>query len=88
MAAAAAREGGGAGEEADVVNPIVFFDITLGGEFCDEKSPQFFFPFFLFISSPFSPLPSHPVVWEEDVCVCVCACVFLFFLLLLLILFK
>lgn len=23
----------GAGEEADVVNPIVFFDITLGGEF-------------------------------------------------------
>ena len=60
MAAAATREGGGAGEEADVVNPIVFFDITLGGEFFFmEKSPQFFFPFFLFISSPSHP---HPVV--------------------------
>lgn len=37
--AAATAEGAGttgaasAGEEADVVNPIVFFDITLGGEF-------------------------------------------------------
>lgn len=76
MAAAAAREGGGAGEEADVVNPIVFFDITLGGEFFDEKSPQFFFPFFLFISSP-----SHPptLSFEEDVCVCVCVFLFYFY---------
>lgn len=41
--AAATIEGAGAGasagEEADVVNPIVFFDITLGGEFFLMKTP-------------------------------------------------
>lgn len=41
--AAATIEGAGAGasagEEADVVNPIVFFDITLGGEFFLMKIP-------------------------------------------------
>lgn len=40
-------EGGAAGTgEADVVNPIVFFDITLGGEFF-----PFFTPF-LYIIPP------------------------------------
>lgn len=39
--AAATIEGAGASasEEADVVNPIVFFDITLGGEFFLMKIP-------------------------------------------------
>lgn len=48
--AAATREGGGAGEEADIVNPIVFFDITLGGEFLIKNLPNF-----SFLPSP--PLP-------------------------------
>lgn len=45
--AAATREGvgAGAGEEVDVVNPIVFFDITLGGEFFDGKILLIFFSF-------------------------------------------
>lgn len=65
--AAATREGGGAGEEADVVNPIVFFDITLGGEWVfDEQAPQFFLS--LFISPP-SPPPSLP---PREQCVCFC----------------
>lgn len=44
--AAATREGS-AGEGADVVNPIVFFDITLGGEFLKKNLPKLFFSFSL-----------------------------------------
>lgn len=57
--AAATREGA-AGEEADVVNPIVFFDITLGGESLVVDNP----PNFLLLSS------------FGGRCVCVCVCVF------------
>lgn len=78
----AAREGGGAGEEADVVNPIVFFDITLGGEFFDEKSPQFF-SFFSFHFFPLSPPTPPTLSFEEDVCVCVCFFIFIFINLIL-----
>lgn len=62
--AAATGEGGGAGEEADVVNPIVFFDITLGGEFLIKNLPNFSFPFH------FAPGPPLPLLLSEgEVCV-------------------
>lgn len=50
--AAATIEGAGASasEEADVVNPIVFFDITLGGEFFFDENPPPFILLFGFIS--------------------------------------
>lgn len=68
--AAATREGA-VGEEADVDNPIVFFDITLGGEFLIERKPPFFSFFFFF---------PPPPLFKEDVCVCVSCFLFIFFI--------
>lgn len=48
---AAATEGAAGAEEADVVNPIVFFDITLGGEF-EMKCPIFSLSFLYISISP------------------------------------
>lgn len=67
--AAATKEGSGGGEEADVGNPIVFFDITLGGEFyvCFHS---------LFSFSPLTPIhptrmpPPPPPPRKKFVCVC------------------
>lgn len=52
---AAGADAASAGEgQADVVNPIVFFDITLGGEFF------FFYIIFLFSIGSVSPFESSP----------------------------